>query len=321
VSFGAPAGGHVPVALFVYRRHRQLARTLECLRACGIEQLYVFSDGAKGDADAADVAEVRRLLGAVDWIEPVTLAREENIGLSASIRQGLDSLFETHETAIVIEDDVCVAPEFYDYVRLALRHYEGEPLIAGITGLRYPFDRHVLSGYPYDVFLSPRFSSWGWATWKERWREFSFDDRSLRRQISASSTFAPGRAGADMAGMINGAVVTGSLTGSWDVVCATNMLLHGQFFVTPTWNMIENTGLSEGTHFDHAPPWELHWEPDLAPRGAEISFAPLIPDEDVLREYRRFFQPDAERGVLRRLRAAAARRQTMRSLRRAGRRP
>jgi hypothetical protein len=311
----------IPVALFVYRRHRQLPRTLECLRACGVEQLYVFADGAKGAGDTDEVAEVRRLLDQLAWIEPTIVARDENLGLSDSIRSGLDSLFETHEAAIVIEDDVCVAPEFYDYVRLALRHYEGDQRAAGITGLRYPFDRKAFEGYPYDVFLSPRFSSWGWATWRDRWSEFSFDTSALRRQMGELATFRPEGAGADMPWMINEALVTESLTGSWDVCCAANMLVRGQYFVTPAWNMVENTGLSEGTHFDQAPPWELRWESDHMPRLREVRFAPVAPDERVLKEYRAFFtHTDTRLGPLAQARVGTARWRAKRSLRRAVRR-
>jgi hypothetical protein len=312
-----PAPDNVPVALFVYRRHRQLARTLKCLHAGGVKQLYVFSDGPKSNADAGDVAEVRSVLQAVDWIEAIVVAREENAGLSASIRTGLDSLFERHEAVIVIEDDVCVAPEFYDYACQALEHYRGSGLVAGITGLRYPFERDVLDTYPYDTFLSPRFSSWAWATWRERWMEFCFDTDSLRRQIGSSTSFVPRHAGADMPGMIHDAVVTGSLTGAWDVVCATNMLLRGQYLVTPTWNMVENTGLSEGTHFTEAPPWELHWETDRKPSMQAIRFAPLATDESVLEPYRRFFAPRGSLGVLGQARAAAARMRETQKLRRA----
>jgi len=311
---------NVPVALFVHRRDEQLPRTLACLRACGVEQLYVFSDGPGDPADADGVARVRELLDDLDWIEPVVVAHAENLGLSGSVRAGLDSLFEVHDQVIVIEDDVCVAPEFYEYARLALRHYEDVPLVAGITGLRYPFDREALQGYPYDVFLSPRFSSWGWATWKDRWREFCFDRSLLCQQIGASAAFRPERAGADMPEMVNDAVVTGSLTGSWDVVCAANMLLRGQYFITPMWNMVENTGLRDGTHFTQAPPWRLHWEPDRRPHLDQIRFAPLAADERVLEKYRQFFAREgAGRGALAQARVAAARWRTARRLRRAAR--
>jgi hypothetical protein len=307
----------VPVALFVYRRHEQLPRTLDCLRAGGVEQLYVFSDGPRDAPAADDVARVRELVASLDWIEPITIERAENVGLSASIRSGLDQVFETHEATIVVEDDVCVAPEFYDYARLALRHYEGVELIAGVTGLRYPFDRAAFEGYPYDVFLSPRFSSWGWATWRDSWDGFCFDAASLRARIGTAESFRPERAGADMPGMIEAAVVSGTLTGAWDVFCATSMLLKDQYFVTPAWNMVQNTGLAEGTHADRAPRWELRWEPDQRPRSNGIRFAPAEADEHVLREYRRFLaRESAGRGALMHARVAAARWRTLRRLRR-----
>jgi hypothetical protein len=287
------SGAPVPVALFVYRRAEQLDRTLSCLRAAGIEKLYVFSDGPKDAAAAEGVAMVRELVAAIDWIEPVTFARTENLGLSGSIRSGLDSMFETHARAIVIEDDICIAPEFHDFACQALERYEASDRVAGVTGLRLPFDRRGLEGYPYDVFLSPRFSSWGWATWRDRWRSFSFDKEALRGRIAAAgAAFRPERAGADMAGMVHEAVVAQTLTGSWDVVCAANMLLDGRYFVTPMWNMVENTGLSDGAHFSAPPPWQLRWESDRPPAGGRIRFAPVEESDQVLREYRRFFTPN-----------------------------
>jgi hypothetical protein len=99
-----------------------------------------------------------------------------------------------------------------------------------------------------------------------------------------------------MAGMIDAAIVRETLGGSWDVACAANMLLAGQWFVTPTWNMVENSGLAHGTHADGAPAWELHWEPEHAPSGP-IRYAPAELDERVLGAYRSFFA-DAGAGPL-----------------------
>jgi hypothetical protein len=280
----------VPVALFVYRRHEQLRRTLACLRDSGIKQLYVFSDGPRDAAAADDVARVRELVSALDWIEPVTCARSENLGLSESIRAGLDRLFESHDTVVVVEDDVCVAPEFYDYACRALAHYAGAKHVAGITGLRLPFSRRTLDDYPFDVFLSPRFSSWAWATWKDRWEAFVFDHATLRRQLAARSDLRLDRAGADMPWMIEKAVIEESLTDAWDISCAANMLLHDLYFVTPTWNMVENSGLLEGTHSTgRAPAWRLAWEPENRPGLDALRFAPVAEDARVLRAYVRFF--------------------------------
>jgi hypothetical protein len=282
----------LPVALFVYRRHEQLSRTLQCLRDGGVDALYVFSDGAEDETAEADVKRVRELVATIDWIEPVVAFRSENLGLSRSIRDGLDWLFERHAAAIVIEDDVCVAPEFPEFARRSLEHYAGDGRVAAVTGLRYPFSRNVFDGYPYDVFHSPRFSSWAWATWRDRWRGFSFDKSALRREIESADQFRPERAGADMPGMVDAAIVSETLAGSWDVVCAANMLLRGQYVVTPAWNMVENTGLAEGAHHGGRPPsWTLAWEPAQKPELEALRFAPVGEDSRILESYLAFFAP------------------------------
>jgi hypothetical protein len=107
--------------------------------------------------------------------------------------------------------------------------------------------------------------------------------------------------------MVHGAVVSETLHGSWDVVCAANMLLRGQYFVTPAWNMVENTGLSEGTHASAPPRWELRWEPELKPDFDQIRFAPVEESDRVLREYLRFFKPSPMDLVRARLHALAIR--------------
>lgn len=120
-----------------------------------------------------------------------------------------------------------------------------------------------------------------------------------------------------MAGMIDAAVVRETLGGSWDVACAVNMLLEGQWFVTPTWNMVENSGLVQGTHADGDPGWELAWEPEHAPAGP-VRFAPPSLDEHLLTAYRKFFSLGAAVGPLQRAGSAIARRRAARRLRSPG---
>lgn len=279
------------MALFVHRRADLLPRTLDCLRVSGLTELYVFSDGPRDAGDIPGVEKVREVIAGIDWIDPVVVARAENLGLSESIREGLDELFANHDAAVVIEDDVCVAPEFYDYACRALRHYRDEPSVAGITGLRLPFSRRALGSYPFDVFMSLRFHAWGWATWRDRWQSFSFDLDALRREVAAAPDFHPARAGYDLPIMIDQTLNAPTLGGSWDVACGINMLLHGQYFVTPTWNMVENSGFWEGTHYRSPPPWQLVWEQDLRPAGGSIRFAPPEECAPILRDYKRFHAP------------------------------
>lgn len=271
----------LPVALFVYNRPRQLERTLECLRASTPDFLYVFCDGPRERAAETRVQAVREMVRRIDWVKTEIIERSENLGLSRSIRDGLDYVLGQHERVVVIEDDVCVSGEFLKYMRRCLDHYSESPDVAGVTGLRYPFDRACLDGYKYDVFFAPRFSSWGWGTWRRFWRSLDFDDASLSRKIRSREPDWS-RAGADFPGMV-AALTSGSLRGGWDVYCCANIVLNQQYVVWPTWNQIENYGLAEGTHAGHGmPSWQLSWERSYQPRISDLRLPDKVESNQVI---------------------------------------
>lgn len=250
----------VPVALFVFNRHKQLQKTLDCLRSNNIHTLYVFADGARNSDDMENIERVREIIDLVDWVDVKKFYSEQNMGLSNAIKSGLNRVFSDNDKAIIIEDDICVAPGFYDYVSRALYKYENDRRIFGITGLRYPFNRDKLDSISDCVFLAKRFCSWGWATWADRWEKVSFDKDRLLEKIDAQHINL-NAGGADLPLSV-AALQKGELTGAWDIYCFLNMLINAQYFVWPKFSLVENTGLDEGTHVEPGSKskWKLEWE-------------------------------------------------------------
>jgi hypothetical protein len=281
------ADGALPVALFVHTRPELLDRTLECLRLTGAELLYVFSDGPRDPAERVKVDAVRERVRAIGWTEPVVIERETNLGLSDSIRRGLEDLFKRHDRVVIIEDDICVAPGFMPFVARCLAHYEDDSRVAGVTGLRLPFDRACFAHYAFDAFATPRFHSWGWATWRRGWETFDFDADRLERRLRAARVRAAD-AGADLAALVDAAVLRRQLEGAWDVFCAASMLVNRQAFIAPVWNLVENTGFASGTHFSSPPPWTLAWEQPPDRFAGEPRLPPPVVDERILRAWKAF---------------------------------
>lgn len=248
-----------PVALFVFNRYEDLPETLECLRANDINTLYVFADGPRNDDDTDGTTKVREIIDAIEWTKVEKVYQKKNKGLSESIQDGLDYVFKNHDSVAVVEDDVCVAPGFYRYICDSLEFYKNDQKVAGITGLRYPFDRSNLDSYKYDAFFAPRFSSWGWATWKNRWSTVEFDAQKVVNYLEESNIeFA--KSGEDIPKTIR-AVESGQLSGCWDVYYLISMLRNNQVFVWPKNNMVRNTGIGTGSHSsDEIIDWRLEWE-------------------------------------------------------------
>ncbi len=278
---------NVPIALFVFNRASQLKKTLQGLKANHIDELYIFTDGPRNKADLAGVKEVRELLNKIDWIKPKVVIQEKNLGLSESIRFGLDKLFKDYEQVIVLEDDIYVAPDFYSYMKAGLSKYANDESVACITGLRYPFKSKALAGYKYDAFFTRRFCSWGWGTWRRFWQTVEFDPKKLDRKLK-SGRFHLEEAGDDMPIMIR-QLISGQVHGAWDINCGASLLSNRQRVVWPAFNMVINTGLLEGTHANgEAPPWELKWEQRKQKGG--YKFPPsVIKNEELDRGFLKFF--------------------------------
>ena len=121
--------------------------------------------------------------------------RPERLGLRKHIISCGD-MTEKYGAVMILEDDLFVSPDFYNYAMQALERYGDDPRIAGIS---LNTKRELLeSPYPffplhtgYDVYFQQFASSWGqvwnrrmWADFKE-WYE---QNQTLPRNVNVPLT-------------------------------------------------------------------------------------------------------------------------------------
>lgn len=269
---------YAPIILFVYKRPEHTAKTLRTLGECiGIEEseLFVFADGPKNSRDENDVAQTRRLIREFNKCKAIHIIESEmNRGLAKSVISGVTEIIEQYGRAIVIEDDLVLAPDFLGYMNKALDYYESDQRIWSITG--YSFKITFPKDYTSDMYLSYRASSWGWATWKDRWdkadwnvldyQEFKIN-KKLRKKFN--------RGGRDLSNMLD-AQIEGKID-SWAIRWCYAQSKNNALTVYPCVSRVQNVGFDgSGVHcgitskFDTIisyGPEEIKFEPlDLDPR-------------------------------------------------------
>src|SRR6478736_9154643 len=185
----------IPVALFAYARPAHLARVLACLRENRVPLLYVFADGAKGQADAAAVAETRALLRAIDWCEVRLVERAANCGLGRNVLAGVGAVAAEHESFIVWEDDLICVPGTYDWMCAALRHYADDARVMSVSAWTHPRVTPADAGdRPY---LDARADCWVWGAWARSWRGMAAETAPEKLRGAAQRGTPPEAYGAD----------------------------------------------------------------------------------------------------------------------------
>jgi len=238
-----------PIAVFAYRRPDHLRRTLESLARChgfADSPLYLFADGAKGEADAADVAATRDVARALLGDRAEYRLSPENRGLSRSVIGGVEAVLERHDGVIVVEDDMELSPSFLDYMNSALERFRDEPRVMQVSG--HMFDVPEFARRDRALLL-PFTTSWGWATWRRAWRQFDPDargwqdlsrDGTLRRRFNLGGAF-------DFATMLERQMI--GIGDSWAVRWYWSVFRAGGLVVFPPATLVRNTGMDgSGTH-------------------------------------------------------------------------
>jgi hypothetical protein len=239
-----------PIVLFVFNRPDHTRVTLDKLRGNTLakhSQLIVYSDGPRSDQDLNKVTQVREILDQAQGFGQVTLIyRPHNWGLTANIIEGVSDVIATYGRAIVVEDDVVTSPYFLDYMNQGLTAYESTESIFSISGYSPPIQ--IPTDYSLPVYWSPRSSSWGWATWADRWNQvdWSLSDYKLT-PLSTAQRHAYNRGGNDLTDLLDHQA-SGRLN-SWDIVWCYAHFKHKAGCVYPVQSKVINSGTDgSGTH-------------------------------------------------------------------------
>jgi hypothetical protein len=170
-----------PVIVTVYDRlqhFQQCVGALQRNRLAGQSELYVVSDAAGKPEHAAKIEQVRAYARSITGFKSVHLVfREQNYGGYRSFLAITKHVLEECDRFIFLEDDVVASPNFLDYMNGGLDFYEADQRIFSISAYTHPI--RFPKKFNADVFFLPSGSSWGFATWKDRWEkvDFSVKDR------------------------------------------------------------------------------------------------------------------------------------------------
>ncbi len=244
---------YAPIVIFVYNRADHFIQVYNALAACKEakdSELFVFSDGAKNEAGADKVNEVRKAVHLIenkgDFKKVSVTESPVNRGLAASVIAGVSEVIKKYGKVIVVEDDCVVSPYFLSYMNKALDYYENSKKIGSLAGYTPSID--LPADYTGDVFAAFRSCSCTWATWHDRWKGVDWELGNIKDFYNSPKLIRLLNSnGSDR--FIRLYRQTKGNGSSWSVRFGAHLVKNNLLTVYPRYSYISNIGCDEsGVH-------------------------------------------------------------------------
>ena len=159
-----------PVLIVAYSRPEGISYLLRILENIGVERVYVAIDGPRNYKDKAKQKNIEKEIDKYinnSIIKIRVMKQSKNLGVASGVISAIDWFFSCEEMGIILEDDLRINADFYQYAAQALEKYKLYPNVWMISGTQlFPaeLDARTCAWTNYPMI-------WGWAGWSKKWDE------------------------------------------------------------------------------------------------------------------------------------------------------
>jgi hypothetical protein len=240
------------VLIIGYRRSSSIEMILEACLKSGVKKIYLALDGPKYNSpyvfrDQQKIRDTVSRFESKNKIEVKKRVLPRNVGISINILSGLDWIFSYESFVSVLEDDCLPSSDFFTFSRSCFDLLKSDPTIWLACGTQF-----APTELAHDSWLiSSYFSSWGWSTTRQNWRE-------LRNAIIANSpiNIFSGVPWEVKYWNEGGRRVQNGFNDAWDIVFNQQLRANEKFALTSAVPLVTNCGYdSLATNTTSASEW------------------------------------------------------------------
>lgn len=241
---------YAPIVIFAFNRLQSLIRLVESLKfnpEYQCSDLYVFVDGARpekhGEKDR--VEQVKEYAKTIVGFKSTHLSfSDNNKGLARSIIAGVSEVIVKYGKIIVLEDDLEVMPNFLNFMNKGLDVYQDNLNVMSVCGFSCKVS--APNDYKEDSYFLSRSSSWGWATWKNRWKDVDWELKDWTSVEKNRHSFVKSQ-GSDVYSMLKG--WRDGKNNSWAIRFCYAQHIAGRLSICPLKSLVTNRGFDgDGTN-------------------------------------------------------------------------
>ena len=172
----------IGIALVAYNRHDTFIKVLNAVISQKISKISIYIDGPANNSIKNNQYRILKTIeNFKKEIKINVIRKSKNYGLALSITNAITNELKNNEAVILLEDDCVPQKGFFNYMKKSLKKYRKNKNVRSIcsyTNLKKKSNSHS--------FFLRRFNPWGWATWKDRWKEY---DIEIKNEIQRLGSF------------------------------------------------------------------------------------------------------------------------------------
>ena len=235
----------VPILLMTYRRQKNTELILNILLKLRKKKIFVFNDGIKKKDHKKDQINTRKIiLNYKSKFNMKLIFPKKNFTQKHNLPFALNEVFKKNDKVIILEDDCLPNKYFFKFCEELLFRYEHDTRIAQISGNNFLNFKKFKRRNDDSYFFSKFTSSWGWATWKSRWKNHYNTKMNLWPKVKKEKWLN------DM--LINPIAVKfwtkyfdrryNNIDDDWDRPWTFTNLINNRLSIFPAKNLISNIG-------------------------------------------------------------------------------
>lgn len=230
-----------PIIFVCYNRYSHIMKSLKSLKSNKLSKnsnIYIFSDGPKNKQDEKKILKIRKFLKKLKGFKSKKIIlRKKNYGTKKNITKAVNQVFTKYDKVIVVEDDLIVIKSFLFFMNSCLNYYKNNKKIWHINGWSYPFMKMSND----DINFLKSMNCWGWATWKNKWKNISLIEEKYMKLFSKKDihNFNIKSTMEHWSQIIRN---KNKVLSSWAVFWHATIFLNGGICIYPKFSLVKNLG-------------------------------------------------------------------------------
>ena len=236
----------LPILILGYNKLESLKKILTIIKKNKFQNIFISIDGpiSSEKINARELRDYIMLLSQKHNYKINVLKKHQ--GCKIAVVQGINWFFKNVKQGVILEEDCIPDPSFFRFCYDLLNKYKNEKKIGQICGTN-PL-KSIKTKYSY--FYSIYGGIWGWATWRDRWKNY---DSEMKKWPYIKKTNKLNKIISNKFDRIIRKIqfekTYNNKIDTWDYQWTFCKLINNYYSIIPKCNLIKNVGFtSMATH-------------------------------------------------------------------------